>query len=206
MRKEKTIDICHRHLFDDIDTMRKANVSVQMIDRIKRIRSIYTTWNDYPMKKDKEMRDRLVAESGISQSEAYEDIRIIKQILGDVNAATKSWHRFRFVSMINEAYEIARIKKKEASIERIAATYAKYTQLDKEDALEYPWEDIIPDVFEPSSDPTLIGIKPIPNIQQRIAALKKKYEIEIEDIDYVEIGIDPQLIEDIKSNGEKDIL
>lgn len=202
MRKEKTIDICHRHLFDDVDLMRKANVSEQMISRVKRIRSIYTTWNDYPMKKDKEMRDRLVAEFGISQSEAYEDIRIIKQILGDVNAATKSWHRFRFVSMINESFEIARLKKKESSMERIAATYAKYTQLDKEDVLEFPWEDIIPDVIEPSSDPTLIGIKPVANIQQKIAALKKKYEAEIEDVDFVEIGIDPQLIEDIKSYGE----
>ncbi len=203
MRKEKTIDICHRHLFDDVDTMRKANVSTQIINRIKRIRSIYTTWNDYPMKKDKEMRDRLVAEFGISQSEAYEDISIIKQILGDVNSATKAWHRFRFVSMINEAFEIARLKKKESSIERIAATYARYTQLDKEDALEFPWEDIIPDVIEPSSDPTLIGIKPVPNIQQKIADLKKKYEAEIEDIDFVEIGIDPKLIEEIKGYGDE---
>ncbi|NDV96458.1 hypothetical protein D0T84_16275 [Dysgonomonas sp. 521] len=202
MPKEKTIDICHRHLFDDVDAMQKANVSVQMINRIKRIRSIYTTWNDYPMKKDKEMRDRLVADFGISLSEAYEDIKIIKQLIGDINSVSKAWHRFKFAEMITQAYETAKIKRNPMAMVMAADKYAKYNQLDKEDALEFPWDEIIPDVIEPSSDPTLIGIKPVPNIQQKIAALKKKYEAEIEDIDFVEIGIDPKLIDDIKSYGE----
>lgn len=202
MPKEKTIDICHRHLFDDVDSMQKARVSEQMINRIKRIRSIYTTWNDYPMKKDKEMRDRLVADFGISLSEAYEDIKIIKQLLGDINSVSKAWHRFKFSEMISQAYETAKIKRNPMAMVMAADKYAKYNQLDKEDALEFPWDDIIPQTFEPSSDPTLIGIKRIPNVKQKITALKKKYDTEIEDIDFEEIGVDPQLIEDIKSYGE----
>ena len=79
-----------------------------------------------------------------------------------------------------------------------ADKYAKYNQLDKEDALEYPWEDIIPQNYEPSSDPTLLGIKPIANIQEKIAALKKKYNADIEDVDFDEIGISQSLLNDLK--------
>jgi len=198
MRKEKTIDICHKYLFEDVDRMKNEGVSTQMINRVKRIRTIYTIWIDYPTKKDKEMRDKLISMYDISQSEAYEDIRIIKQLLGDFNSASKSYHRFRVNAMFLEAFELARIKKNPIAQTMAADKYAKYNQLDKEDALEYPWEDIIPQNYEPSSDPTLLGIKPIANIQEKIAALKKKYNADIEDVDFEEIGISQSLLNDLK--------
>ncbi|SHE57295.1 hypothetical protein [Dysgonomonas macrotermitis] len=198
MRKEKTIDICHRHLFDDVDTLKKIGIPPQIIERIKRIRSIYTIWNDYPTKKDKEMRDKLTSMFNISMSEAYEDIRIIKQLLGDFNNATKAFHRFRANAMFLEAFELARIKKNPIAEVMAGDKYAKYNQLDKEDSLEFPWEDIMPQNYEPTSDPTVIGIKPIANIQEKIAAMKQKYMTDIEDVDYEDIGINPSLLENTK--------
>lgn len=206
MAKENTLSICHRHLFDDVDVMEKHKVSSQMITRIKRIRAIYTTWNDYPLKKDKEMRDRLIKEYGISQSEAYEDIKIIKQLLGDINSSTKAFHRFRANKMFEEAYDQAKIKKNPIAMVMAGDKYAKYNQLDKEDSLEYPWEEIIPQMFLPTSDPTVIGIKPVSNIAERIQKMKQKYETDIEDVDYIEIGVNPTLLEDIQRNGEGDLL
>lgn len=201
MRKEKTIDICYKHLFDDVDVMTKAGVSTQIMNRIKRIRSIYAIWNDYPTKKDKEMRDKLISLFGVSQSEAYEDIKIIKQLLGDLNSASKAFHRFRANAMFLEAFDLARLKKNPVAEVMAGDKYAKYNQLDKEDALEYPWEDIIPQNYEPSSDPTIIGIKPVANIQEKIANMKQKYFTDIEDIDFEEIGIDQTLLDDIKNYG-----
>lgn len=202
MRKETTLVICHRHLYDDVDTLEKLKISSQIISRIKRIRSIFTTWNDYPLKKEKEMRDSLVSMFGISQSEAYEDIKITKQLLGDINAATKAFHRFRANAIFMEGYELARIKKNPIAIIMAGDKYAKYNQLDKEDALEFPWDEIIPQQFVATSDPSVIGIKPIANIQDRISAMKKKYEADIEYVDFEEMGIDPELLKEIKSYGE----
>lgn len=202
MRKETTLVICHRHLYDNVDTLEKLKISPQIINRIKRIRSIFSIWNDYPLKKEKEMRDSLIAMFGISQSEAYEDIKITKQLLGDINAATKAFHRFRANAIFMEGYELARIKKNPIAIIMAGDKYAKYNQLDKEDSLEFPWEDIIPQQFIPTSDPSVIGIKPIANIQERIAAMKKKYEADIEYVDFEEMGINPDLLKDIESYGE----
>ncbi|MBD8349356.1 hypothetical protein [Dysgonomonas sp. HGC4] len=202
MRKETTLVLCHRHLYDDVDTLEKEKISPQIINRIKRIRLIYTIWNDYPLKKDKEMRDTLVSMFGISQSEAYEDIKITKQLLGDINAASKAFHRFKVNAIFMEALDLARIKKNPIAMIMAGDKYAKYNQLDKEDALEFPWDEIIPQQFVPTSDPSVIGIKPISNIQERIAAMKKKYEADIEYVDFEEIGINPELLKEIQSYGE----
>lgn len=198
MRKEKTIDICYKHLFDDVDTLQKAKLSTQIIERIKRLRSIYTTWNDYPFKKEKELRDILIKRFGVSQSQAYEDIKIVKQLLGDTNEASKAFHRFRANAIFMEGLELARIKKNPIAIIMAGDKYAKYNQLDKDDVLEFPWDEIIPQQFFPTSDPTVIGITPVPNIQQKIAQMKARYGQEIEDINYEEVGVNPDLLKDIQ--------
>lgn len=69
----------------------------------------------------------------------------------------------------------------------------KYNRLDKEDALEIPWDEIIPISIEPTSDPTVLkGVKPLKNKEEEIEKMYKKYkgEIEIEYTDYEEVNDD----------------
>ncbi|GAP73072.1 hypothetical protein SAMD00024442_6_27 [Candidatus Symbiothrix dinenymphae] len=184
MPKPNTLEICRLHLFDDKDKLTTTGIPQMLIDRIVRIRAAYTLWLEHPRKKDAEIRDHLVT-FGINKSQAYEDIQIIKQLLGDLTETSKAFHRWKFNAMIQATAELAEKKKDYKTMGAAWAAYAKYNQLDKEDALKIPWDEIIPQIFEPSSDPTIIGIKPIANIKERIAALKDKYGKDIaEDIDY----------------------
>jgi len=127
--------------------------------------------------------------SGVERSAAYEDLRIIKDLLGSINRQSKDWHRFKFNNQIQKAYDRADLKNDPDSMVKAMNVYAKYNQLDKEDAERIPWEDLIPQNFEPTEDPTILGIKPIANIREKIAAMKKKYMNEIEDVTYDEIDI-----------------
>ena len=70
---------------------------------------------------------------------------------------------------------------------------AKYNRLDKEDIAELPFDKIIPVDWETTSDVTVLGAKPIENLDAEIAKLYKKYmdDIEIEDIDYQEVDDEP---------------
>ena len=123
--------------------------------------------------------------SGIGKSEAYEDIRLIKLLLGDLSQTSKDFHRFRFNAMVEKAYELAERKKDARSMVAAADKYAKYNQLDREDALRMPWDQIVIQPFEPTSDPTVIGIKPVANIREKIEAMKAKYARDmIEEIEY----------------------
>ncbi|MDR2913419.1 MAG: hypothetical protein LBV74_01055 [Tannerella sp.] len=191
--KPNTLEVCRVHLFDDKTELEKHAIPGQLIDRIIRLRAAYTVWLEHPRKKDAEIRDFLM-NFGVNKSAAYDDIRILKLLLGDFTETSKNFHRFKFNSMVMNAYELAERRKDTRSMVAAAAQYAKYNQLDKEDALKTPWEEIIPQCFEPTSDPTVIGIKPIDNIQDKIRALKEKYGKDIEDIEYEDVDFDEETL------------
>lgn len=193
MAKPQTLELCRLHLFDDVDKLLENKISQQGIDRILRLRSAFTLWNKYPLKKEAEIRDFLIKSSGVERTAAYEDIQILKILLGEFQETSKEFHRFRFNTMINNAYEMAERKQDARAMSSAAGNYAKYNQLDKDDAVKIPWDEIIPQRFEPTSDPTVIGIKPISNIREKIAAMKRKYINDIaEDIDYEEVDFNEE--------------
>ena len=65
----------------------------------------------------------------------------------------------------------------------------KYNKLDKEDATEFPWEEILPIPIEPTNDVTVLKVKPLANKEEEIRKMYEKYkgEIDIEDIGYEEV-------------------
>ena len=83
MAKPQTLELCRVHLFDDIDKLRENAISQQGINRILRLRAAFTLWNKYPRKKEAEIRDFIMRESGVERTAAYEDIQILKTLLGD---------------------------------------------------------------------------------------------------------------------------
>jgi hypothetical protein len=189
MPKPNTLEICRGHLFDNKDELLKQAIPEMLIERIIRLRAAYTLWLEHPRKKDAEIRDFLL-NFGINKSAAYDDIQVLKVLLGDMTETSKAFHRFKFNSMIQNAYDLAERKKDARSMVAAADKYAKYNQLDKEDAFRIPWDEIVPQRFEPSSDPTVIGIKPVAGIQDKIKALKEKYLSDIEDIEYEDVDFD----------------
>jgi len=187
MAKRETYDICVQHLYDDVDKL--SHLPQQQRDKLLRIRSGYTIMNEFPSKKDREIIQHLQNQFGIERSAAYEDLRLIKDLLGSINRQSKDWHRFKFNNMIQKSYEMAELKNDPDSMVKAANTYGKYNQLDKEDAERIPWEEIIPQLYEPTDDPTVLGIKRVPNIREKIAAMKNKYMGDIEDVTYEEMDL-----------------
>lgn len=188
MAKKETYDLCIAHLYDDVSKLQ--HLAPQQLERLKRIRSAYTIMLDFPNKKDRDIILHLEKMFSIERSTAYEDLRIIKDLLGSINRQTKNWHLFKFNNMIMKAYERAEAKDNEDGMTKAADKYAKYNQLDKEEAQRMPWDEIKPQLFEPTSDPSVLGIKPLPNYRETIAALKKKYLHDVaEDITYEEIDL-----------------
>lgn len=179
MAQHNTLEICRVHLFDDKPKLLELGLPEMIVDRIIRLRSAYTLWLEFPRKKDAEIRDHLM-KFGVNKSAAYDDIAVLKLLLGDMTETSKAFHRFKFNSMIQNAYDLAERKKSPRDMVAAADKYAKYNKLDKEDAFKIPWDEIIPQPFEPTSDPTVIGIKPIPNIREKIRKLKEKYLAESE--------------------------
>ena len=187
MAKRKTYDICVQHLYDDVDKL--THLSPQHLDKLLRIRSGYTLMNEFPSKKDREIVQHIQNLFKIERSAAYDDLRIIKDLLGSTNKQSKDYRRYQVNCWLEESVNIARVKNNEESIIKASAVSGKVNQLDKEDSERIPWEEVIPQLFQPTEDPSVLGIKPIPNIREKIAAMKKKYMENIEDVTYEDIDI-----------------
>lgn len=180
--------------------MEEQGVPLILQERIIRIRDMYTLWLNYPSKKELEIAQELTMRYGIKKSAAYEDVRIIKNLLGDLNKASKDFHRWQFNNMIRKAYDLAERRKNPDAMVKAADKYGKYNQLDKEDVLDNPWETIQVQPFEPTSDPTVIGIKPVPNIKEKIAKkLKQYWNEDIEDVTFEESDFQEDSLFNIKS-------
>lgn len=95
--------------------------------------------------------------------------------------------------MILETYRMAKARKDTKTMEKAAASYAKYNRVDLEDEQNIPYELIVVQPFTATDDPTVFGIKPIPNIQDKIKSMIAKYRAEtiyIEDVEYEEVDLE----------------
>lgn len=180
------------YLFADANEMEAAGLPEVTRRHLIRLRDIYNYWLQFPLTKDRDMVLRIGKEYGLQPTQAYADLRIVKALLGDLQKATKEYHRYRFIEMVNAAYEMARINRDAKSMVAAADKYAKYTQLDKEDLVDRGFDKIMIQPFKPTDDPSVAGFKPVPNIRERIQKKIASYwneeiqEVEYETVDFNE--------------------
>lgn len=176
-------EVAMRHLFTDTAEMTKVGIPIATQQHLIRLRDMYNHWLEFPKKKDREIVNELRHRYGLQNTQAYEDLRLIKNLLGNLQEASKQYHRYRFLEMIKESFEMARQLKDTRSMVAAADKYAKYMQLDKEDEHDARYDLIPIQPFEPTDDPTVIGIKPVADIRDKIRRKKEQYWNEdIEDV------------------------
>jgi hypothetical protein len=137
--------------------------------------SVFAKWLEDPSLQDKEIVQYIENEFSRSQTQAYRDIAIIKQVLGNIKNASKEWHRYMVIETLKEALAMAKRKNNYIGMIIAADKLGKYTKLDKEEAEEIPWADIVPPTFEPTDDITVLGLDKIPNLTERRKQLEKRY-------------------------------
>ena len=106
----------------------------------------------------------------------------------------KAWFRYLIVESAKEAFRVAREKNDAYSMIQAANIIGKHNNTDKEDAVKILYDKIIPFIPEITTDPSVLGIKPIKNLDKIKQKLLQKYTSAI-DIEYEEII--PEKEEDI---------
>lgn len=193
------IDIYADNLMLPVEELRAKRVEEQTITRIIRLRDIYNYMLRNPLKKDREYIDYIQANyknwdgEALSKRKAYEDIEILHAIIGNLQQCSKEWHRWRFNNMIMEGYAIALRHEDAAAIAKLAKTYGKYNQLDKNDERDTGLTEVPHLIFV--FDVRVQGFQPIPNVYKVIDKLNAEYGGRLariaEDADAVEIANEP---------------
>ena len=178
-------DIVQVDLFTSEEVLREKYPDGS-VERVLRLRAMYNWFISNPESKDKEFVDECLSRYGVSKTLAYDDLRIIKSVLPHITQASRDYHRWKYNEMILETYQMAKKRKDTKTMERAATSYAKFNNVNVEDEQSVPYDLIVVQPFTATQDPSVLGIKPIPNIEKKISDLIAKYRAESMDIDDIE--------------------
>ena len=178
-------DVVTTDFFTAEDELKKLFPAAS-VERVLRLRELYNWVISNPDCKDKEFVDVAIGRFGISKTLAYDDLKIIKSVLPNITQASRDYHRWKYNEMILETYQMAKKRKDTKTMERAATSYAKFNNVNVEDEQSVPYDMIVVQPFTATDDPTVLGIKPIPNIEKVISDMIEKYRAESLDIDDIE--------------------
>ena len=208
MPTPSALELCRTDLFTKEDELRERYPQ-SVVDKVLRVREMYSWFISNPDSTDREFVVELLQRHDVSKVTTYSDLAVVKTLLPLLASSSRDFHRWRFNEMIMNTYKMAQKRKDTKSMERAAASYAKYNRVDLEDEQAVPYEMIVVQPFVATSDPSVLGIKPIPNIQKKISDMIAKYRAEtldIEDVELEEADLEFDLLfpQSINNNDKQD--
>ncbi len=197
------VDIAHQDLFTPKEEL-VNKYAISQVDHLLRLREMVTWVMANPDAKDRQFVEEVKQRFNVSHVTAYADLKIIKTVMPDLAESTREYHRWRFNEMILETYQMAKKRKDTKTMEKAASSYAKYNRIDVEDETDVPYHMIVVQPFFPTTDPRVVGINPIPSIDDRIRKLTKELAVSNPDtlnVEYEEADLN---IEEIFEDPEDD--
>ena len=128
----------------------------------------------------------------VGRAQAYDDIRLVQVLLGSIQSANKEFMRWKINKDLEEDLKAARRAQNYRAVAAIEKNRILNNRTDKNDEIELEFDKIVPQLFEPTDDPSVIGIEKIPRLRERIKLLNKKYSnnIDMKYTDYEEVEDD----------------
>ena len=186
MSNPSTLEICKAHLFSSKEDIMAQFNSEAVVERVLRVRDLYMWRLSNPDSSDREFVAEFRSRYPMGKNAAQEYLRIVNALLPMLSEKSREFHRWRYNEMIMETYQMAKARKDTKTMERAATSYGKLNKVDAEDVQAVPFHLIVVQPFVATNDPSVLGIKPIPGIEDKIKAMLDKYSAETLDIEDVE--------------------
>ena len=177
----------HDYLFASVEEMKAAGLQARIIDRLLRIRSIYTWWLQSPTLTDRDVVAEMIRRYAIKTRTAYDDLALIKTCLGSLNQCSQDYLRWVFLQRCQEGFEMARKKDDPSAFAKVLTAYGKYSRLDRDEGLAPDYSAIVPQVFEISADPEDAGFKRIPDIEKKAEKMLRQFQRDFQSVEFEEI-------------------
>lgn len=171
----------------DSSELRSQLVPEDTIQRIERLRELSAYWRSYPSTSQKELVSRCMQLFKVGKSQAYDDIHILKILIGNLEATTKEFARWRVNQMIEEDRQAARRDGDWRAVASMQKNYILNNQTDKPDTPDMAFDKIVPLQIEPTDDPSVLGIKAPKNLRARRDKLIKQFSKDDEYAEYTEV-------------------
>lgn len=182
------LDEYSRYVTLDDAELRQLRVAEGVLLRLHRIRGMYAYWLQFPSKVDNDLVQYDMAMFKVSRALAYEDLHLVKVLLGNLQQTTKEFMRWKINKSLEQDIAAARRAGDFRSVAALSKVLVANNRTDKDDEPDLEFDKIVPQNFEPTDDPTVLGIERIPDLRGKIRALYKRYSnTMIQDADFEEI-------------------
>lgn len=171
----------------DSSELRLQMVPEDTILRVERLRELSSYWRSYPSTSPKELVSRCMQLFHVGKSQAYDDIHLLKILIGNLEATTKEFARWRVNQMIEEDRQAARRDGDWRAVASMQKNYILNNQTDKPETPDMAFDKIVPLQIEPTDDPSVLGIKAPKNLRARRDKLIKQYSKDDEYAEYTEV-------------------
>ena len=199
---QSSIDLATRYLFADLAEIKESGLTAAQTGMLLRWRDAYTYWLGKPHACAAEIVSYIRQNGKVSSSTAYADVAVVQHMLGHLNQATRQFDHWRFSEMIAEPFAVAKKNDDPRAMALAAAAYGKYCRLDKEESPEDIASRIPVQPYGITSDPMVLGFRPIPNVMERARMEQKKYAAEIEEIQFETVDFDAGLAQPLELPAE----
>lgn len=196
------VDAARADLYTPAENL-KGKYPEAIVAKLIRLRDLHQWMLANPESRDRQFVDVVTSRYGVSRRTAYDDLAVLKTLLPELGKSSAEFHRWRFNEMIIDTFQMAKRRKDTRTMERAAASYARYNRIDAEAKQLPEYEKIVPQPFTPVDDPSVLGIKPIPDIREKIKRMIDELSVkssDIEDIQYELPDIQDVIFEDIGQN------
>lgn len=184
------IDDYSLYISQDSSELRELHVPDTTIQRVERLRELAAYWRSYPSTSPKELVSRCLQQFGVAQSQAYDDIHLLKVLIGNLEATTKEFARWRVNQMIEEDRQAARRDGDWRAVASMQKNYILNNQTDKPDTPDMAFDKIVPLQIEPTDDPSVLGIQAPKNLRARRDKLIKQFSKDEDFTSYEELSAD----------------
>lgn len=171
----------------DSSELRLQMVPEDTIMRVERLRELSSYWRSYPSTSPKELVNRCMQLFKVGKSQAYDDVHLLKILIGNLEATTKEFARWRVNQMIEEDRQAARRDGDWRAVASMQKNYILNNQTDKPDTPDMAFEKIVPIQIEPTDDPSVLGIKAPKNLRARRDKLIKQFSKDDEYAEYTDV-------------------
>jgi len=186
MAQLKTLDLARQEMFTPVEEL-EGRYAPERVQHLVRLRDMYNWFLNDPSGRDRAFVAAFQAKYSLSASAVYSDLAVVKQLMPLLTPATREFWRTRVSDMLLETYNMAKSRKDTKAMAMAAKELGRVNRVELDDEKELPFDLIVIQPFTPSFDPTIIGCKPIPNVDEVKAQLRKKLASDIpdlEDVDY----------------------
>ena len=179
------------------DELRELHVSPAVIQRLHRLRGLYAYWLQFPDKFERDILQQDMALFGVGRAQAYDDVRLVQIILGNMQQASKNFMRWKINQDLEADLKAARRACEHKAVAAIEKVRVLNNRTDKEDEPDTAYDRIPLFGVVFTSNPAVLKIPGYDNeaaLRKDIEAMNKRYSREIEQekdfTDYEEVEED----------------